>query len=334
MLLNHWYVGCIGSELQTRPIGKIICSQPMVMYRRADGSVAALRNVCPHRQAPLSMGDVDGDVLRCKYHGMAFDGGGRCTHIPSQDVIPPKAHIRAYPVIERYGFVWVWPGDPELARDDLLPSLPWREDAAWDGSVIQYFHVKAPHALMSDNLLDLSHVAFLHAGSIGFDPSRLGNDPLEVVVGPAAIRTSRVFKNTVQAPAHKAWRALEGPIDRVQVADWRPPGNVSVLVRNDNGVEQVDLRADHLITPETEGSHHYYIAMTRNFRLGDAQFSQQLDADARGVHQEDVDMAQAQHEMRQWNPGGLDMPLKADKAVSASHRILAQLAAAEVTPAG
>lgn len=114
------------------------------------------------------------------------------------------------------------------------------------------------------------------------------------------------------------------------MAQWQLPGNVNVLVRNENEEAQVDLRADHLITPETPESHHYFIALSRNFRVGDEALSRQLDGDARQVHQEDVEIAEAQQAMRRWNNGARDMALKADLAVNIAHRILATFAA----PAG
>lgn len=329
VLTNRWYVACPGSELDMPPVAKIICGQPVVLFRNAQGKAAIISNVCPHRKAPLSMGNVHDGILTCKYHGMAFNESGHCVHIPSQSAIPPKAHIRSYPAMERYGFVWIWPGNPALKDDHPLPDLPWREDPLWNSSLIQYFHVRSSHSLMSDNLLDLSHVAFLHAGSIGFEPNQLENDPLEVSISDTSIRTSRVFKNTTQAPAHRSWRRLQEPINRVQVAVWTPPGNVSVLSRNENSEDSVDLRADHFITPETSSTHHYYIALARNFRVDDEALSAQLDTDARRVHQEDVEIAEAQEAMRALTPDIPEMALKADKGITASHRILDALAEAE-----
>lgn len=326
MLKNYWYAACVSSELQVgQVLGRLICGQPVALYRTASGAAAAVHNICPHRQAPLSMGAVVGEGLQCRYHGMEFNASGRCVHIPSQDVIPPKAHIRAYAALERYGFLWLWMGAVELAKPELIPQFSWREESGWNSDLVQYFHVKAPAQMMSDNLLDLSHVAFLHASSIGFDPKRLENDPLQVQIGERTVTTSRTFKNTLQAPAHKAWRELAEPIDRVQQAQWSAPSVVSVLVRNENGVEQVDLRADHLITPETDSSHHYFVALSRNFRVQDPGFTQALDRDTRRVHLEDVEIAEAQQEIRRWNGGAVDMALQADKAVNASHRILKRL---------
>ena len=329
MLKNFWYVACTSLELENHPLARIICNEPVVIFRQADTLPAALKNVCPHRQAPLSMGQVSGDTLQCVYHGITFNGKGRCVHIPSQDIIPPRAHIRSYPTQERYGLIWVFPGDPALADSTPLPHRPWRETEGWDTKVIQYFHVKANAGLMADNLLDLSHVAFLHASSIGFDPRRLEQDPLEITVENHRICSSRFFENTQQAPAHRAWQPLESPVNRTQLAEWTPPGNVSVLVRNENDSTRIDLRADHFITPETDHSHHYFVALSRNFRIDDDAFSSQLDADTRRVHLEDVAIAEAQQSMKPWTANEPPMPLKADKAVSAAHRILASLTLAE-----
>lgn len=328
-LRNSWYVACRSTDLVDKPLGRVICDEPVCLYRLASGEPAIISNVCPHRKAPLSMGYVEGDLLRCRYHGMGFNREGRCVHIPSQDTIPSKAHIRSFKTLERYGLVWIWPGDQALSDESLLPDLPWRLNSAWNVDLIQYFHVKAPHRMMSDNLLDLSHVAFLHADSIGFDPRRLENDPLEVTIETRSIKTRRVFRNTHQALAHKAWQQLQEPIDRIQEAEWTPPGNVSVLVRNQNSEATVDLRADHFITPEMANTHHYYVALARNFRIDDATLSLQLDDDARRVHQEDVEIAEAQKTMAEIAPDVPEMALRADKGVTASHRILAALAAAE-----
>ncbi|TAL75599.1 MAG: aromatic ring-hydroxylating dioxygenase subunit alpha [Burkholderiaceae bacterium] len=329
MLKNYWYVACTSEMLGAKPLGRVICNEPVVIFRQKDGTAAILRNVCPHRQAPLSMGTVHDNALRCAYHGMEFSATGQCIHIPSQDVIPPKAHVRSYPTCERYGFVWIWPGAPELATSAVPPQMPWREDKTWNASIVQYFHVKGSHMLMNDNLLDLSHVAFLHANSIGFDSSRLDNDPLEVVVEDHYIRTQRLFRNTIQAPAHKAWQPLTEPVDRTQRAEWHPPCTVNILARNENTDAQVDLRADHLITPETDETHHYYVAISRNFRIDDVDLTHKLDADARRVHMEDLEIAEAQQSMKPWTHGTPDMALKADKAVTASHRILERLEQAQ-----
>lgn len=328
IITNRWYVLCSGDELTERPLGRVVGSQPLVVYRTADGTPNVMFDLCPHRRAPLSMGRVEGDALRCAYHGMLFDRSGKCVEIPSQDVIPPRARVETFPVVERYGFVWVWIGDAERVDESLLPVMPWRDDESWDRTVVQYFHVDASHKLMNDNLLDLSHVAFLHSGSIGFDPSNLGADPLTVDVQEEAIRCQRYLPDVEQAPAHRAWSPMPGRVNRTQVKEWFAPSVISVLSRNEDENTCIELRADHFLTPESETTHHYYIAVSRNFRVGEEEFSRQLDADTRVVHGEDVEMVEAQQRMVQWTPGRRDMGLKADVAVLAAQKILARLASA------
>ena len=319
---NQWYVFCSLQELSARqPLGKTVCGLPMVAFRGEDGKAGIMLDLCPHRRAPLSMGKVEGNTLRCIYHGMQFNAQGQCLHIPSQSMIPNKAHVRSFPVLERYGFLWVWPG--EGAGDaSLMPSLPWRESPDWNSGLIQYFHVKASYLYMNDNLLDLSHVAFLHESSIGFDPDLLTEDPLTINITPDQVVSTRRFENVEQAPAHREWFAFPGRVTRLQEAAWSLPARIAVLVRNAADGKEVDLRADHLLTPETETSHHYYIALSRNFRIDDDALSQRLNEGALRVHQEDVDIAEAQQRMALAVPEARDLPLMADRGMQAAHRIM------------
>jgi len=122
-LRNRWYVAAWDSEVGRSPLGRTLCGEPIVLYRRLDGSIVALRDACPHRLAPLSKGVVEGDNLRCGYHGMMFDGAGRCVEIPSQERTPENFAVAAvYPVIERYRFVWVWIGAPERRTRPCCPT--------------------------------------------------------------------------------------------------------------------------------------------------------------------------------------------------------------------
>ena len=93
-LKNRWYVACLSEELTDRPLGRKILGEPVVLYRKADGTAAALEDRCCHRQAALSLGEIEGDNLRCGYHGLLFDGTGACIEVPSQKAIPPGAQVR------------------------------------------------------------------------------------------------------------------------------------------------------------------------------------------------------------------------------------------------
>jgi phenylpropionate dioxygenase-like ring-hydroxylating dioxygenase large terminal subunit len=124
-LRNSWYVAAWNHELiDGRKLARTILERPVVIYRGASGKVVALDDRCCHRAAPLSMGRIEGDDIRCMYHGMKFEPGGKCIQIPGQDIIPPKLGVRSYPIVERYNLIWIWMGDVEKADPDLIVDYP------------------------------------------------------------------------------------------------------------------------------------------------------------------------------------------------------------------
>ena len=107
-LKNYWYVAAIDHEVSRTPMRRIICNEPVVIYRTEDGMPVALEDRCAHRHLPLSMGKLKGDILECLYHGLCFDRTGACIKVPGQETIPPSARVRAYPMVERYHWLWIW----------------------------------------------------------------------------------------------------------------------------------------------------------------------------------------------------------------------------------
>lgn len=162
---NDWYVACLESEPdEGGPVAVCILDERMVIWR-AGNEIVALEDRCIHRAAALSLGRCEGANLRCMYHGLLFDGAGVVVEIPGQDVIPPNAKVRTYPVATRHGWVWVWMGDPAKADTDLLPGLfpgVSFDDFVTGSGALDF---DAGSRLISENLLDFSHVAFVHADS-------------------------------------------------------------------------------------------------------------------------------------------------------------------------
>ncbi len=329
ILYDFWYVGAVASEVGRTPLARVICGMPIVFYRTEAGDPVALRDLCSHRRAPLSMGRAVGDTIECPYHGLLFDPNGRCVHIPSQDVIPAQAHIRAYPVQERQGLIWVWPGEPAMADPETIPDLPWRESPEWNSETIYYYHVHASHILMTDNLLDLGHVAFIHSGTIGFDASRLKDDPLVTQVSGDQVVNTRVMSDVKPSANVQRWGNFPGLIERSSVSTWSPPCNTSIQFRNRDQATNVELRIDHLITPESDDTHHYWVSVCRNFRIDDAALTRQVHVDNDAVHQEDLAIVEAQQRMISVSGKYADMPIKQDRGLIAAHRIMDRLAAAE-----
>lgn len=159
---NLWYVAAWTSELAYgQVIGRRIIGDPVALYRKTDGQAVAVADRCAHRHAALSLGRVEGDDLRCMYHGLKFSADGKCVHIPGTDALPPNTNIRAYPVAERDGWIWVWMGDPARADLSLLAAAwgPEHPDFAMRTGAIDY---EAHYELINDNLCDLSHLDFTH----------------------------------------------------------------------------------------------------------------------------------------------------------------------------
>ena len=123
--LNQWYVAALGWELEDKPLGRTLLNHPVVLFRKSDGTVAALEDRCCHRALPLSNGTLEASGIRCGYHGLLFDDAGRCVEIPGQDKIPSKAKVPAYHVREQDQIVWIWFGSaaqPEL--NSLAAAAP------------------------------------------------------------------------------------------------------------------------------------------------------------------------------------------------------------------
>src|SRR6516165_9360698 len=183
-LRNYWYVAAYDHEIGRCPLGRIILGEPIVFYRLEDGTPVALEDRCAHRHLPLSMGTLVGDVLQCHYHGLRYDKTGTCVRVPGQDTIPRSARVKNYPVVERYHWLWIWMGDPALADPDKITDFHWFDDPNW-GAKGEYLHVKGNWQLVVDNLLDLTHLAFVHGTTIG-NPALVNQAQVKVQRAAAA----------------------------------------------------------------------------------------------------------------------------------------------------
>src|SRR5271155_3548384 len=119
---NNWYVAAFASHLAQKPVARMICGKPVVLFRTADGAAVALEDRCIHRGAPLSLGECERGNIRCPYHGLEFDGSGRCVVIPGQARIPEAAAVASYRLIERDALLWIWAGEQDKADPSLIPA--------------------------------------------------------------------------------------------------------------------------------------------------------------------------------------------------------------------
>ncbi|GFE75015.1 aromatic ring-hydroxylating dioxygenase subunit alpha [Novosphingobium sp. TCA1] len=335
---NAWYVACTPDEIEGKPLGRKICGESMVFFRGEDGVVAALEDFCPHRGAPLSLGFLREGKLVCGYHGLAMGCSGRAIEMPGQRVkdFPP---IRAFPVIERYGFVWVWPGDAELASPDQLHHLEWAESDEWayGGGL---FHIACDYRLMIDNLMDLTHETYVHASSIG--QKEIDEAPVKTRSGSDEIVTSR-FMDGVGAPPfwQMALRSAglpdDGIVDRWQICRFSLPSHVmievGVALQGKGGYDAADdVKASSIvvdfITPETPTSHHYFWGMARRFAVTDEAVTDSIRAGQHRIFSEDLEMLERQQENLLRHPerrllklnidaGGVRSRMMIDRAIAA-----------------
>lgn len=279
-LRNAWYMAMWAKDLGEKPVARTLLDDKMVLFRKSTGEIGAVQDRCCHRAAPLSLGWVENDALVCGYHGMAFDENGACVRIPGQDKIPSSARIRGYPVIQRWNAVWIWMGDPEAADPDQIPTLPWLDSPDWS-TTPGYIHLKSNYQLLIDNLLDLTHVSYVHRNTIAGDP-REAVTPVQTERGERSVHTGRWMIDFAPAPLFQRAGNFTGNVDRWQWVTWTAPSTVYIDVGSaatGTGAPEGDrsqgfsIWSNHLMTPETETTTHYHFGFSRNFCLNDTEMA-------------------------------------------------------------
>ena len=264
-LFDAWYATVWSADLQDKPVPRLMLGTRVVIFRGANGEVAALEDRCAHRLVPLSCGKVAANNVECAYHGLQFDATGRCVANP-HGPIPSAARVRSFVAREQHGMVWVWLGDPALADAGKIPDLAFVDDDALNAARIRgYMHTRAAYTLMSDNILDLGHIEFLHRSTLGSDAVRRA--PTTVREEGDAIFVERLIENEVLPEFMSAEYGCIGvPIRRLLSVRWNAPANlmitISVTPMAGDGATQNNYSC-HLMTPETATTCHYFWANTR-----------------------------------------------------------------------
>lgn len=334
-LKNTWYVAAMAQEIDDKPLGRTICDERIVFYRGPDNVVAALEDFCPHRGAPLSLGRVIEGKLVCGYHGLEMGCQGKTVSMPGQNVARFPS-IRSYPVVERYGFIWVWPGDAGRADPATVPHQEWFDNPAWayGGGL---YHIGCNYQLMVDNLMDLTHETYVHASSIG--QKEIDETPCQTTVSGTEVVTSR-FMNGIQAPPF--WRAAlrgnhlsdDGPVDRWQICRFNPPSNVMIEVgvahAGHGGYDAPDDRKVYsvvidFITPENENSIWYFWGMARKFNPSDRALTATIREGQGKIFGEDLEMLELQQKNLNKYPDRRLMTLNIDAGGAHARKVIDKL---------
>lgn len=307
-LRNAWYAGAWSHEIEGETLlARRLLGDPVVFFRKADGGVAALRDRCSHRYAPLSIGRKEGDCLRCMYHGLVFDADGNCVEEPGRARPGANLGVRAYPVVERWKLVWIWMGEIELADPDLIPDCHYQDDPDW-ASTPEYIHYEADYRLILDNLMDFSHLTFVHANTLGGSANIAATKP-KIEQFDGGVRMTRWYPNEPDiAPYLRGFETFRGPVDRWHVYELTIAGNVFNM---DSGSapagtgapeghrvpEAMQFHATQIVTPEDEGNSHFFWTYAHNFNTHDAAFTRKLAARILEGFVEDKTMIEAQQKV-------------------------------------
>jgi phenylpropionate dioxygenase-like ring-hydroxylating dioxygenase large terminal subunit len=323
-LKNTWYVAAWSHEVPPGGmLSRTITQVPLLFWRTASGKVVALVDRCCHRAAPLSMGRLEGDNVRCMYHGLLFDPSGRCIEIPSQEFIPPAAKVTAYPVVEKFKWLWVWMGDPALADASLIPDTHYLDDPAWRGTP-GYMHYDANYLLITDNLLDFSHLSYVHETTLGGSAKYAGIRP-KITNTPRSVRVERWLTDDKPAPFLKALKTWPGNVDRWNIYDVYLPG---VLLMDSGSAptgtgapegKRVDAAlffGCQAVTPETSKTSHYFFQQSHGFALDDSSVTENLKNSVLAGFMEDKEIILAQQRILDLNPDAPMLGMRMDVALS------------------
>jgi len=330
---KEWYVVAFGEELQRSLLKRTVLGQRLVLFRTLAGVPVALDDRCAHRSFPLSAGTLEGDTVVCGYHGLRYDVAGDCIQVPSQKTCPKGIGVRAFPLVERGPFVWVWLSEsaPDLSR---IPATPWLDGAQWTSSR-GYFHLPANYVSLHENLLDLTHLSFVHARSFGTPDYAAA--PYETSLEEGRYRITRTVVPTRLPPVWAKPTGLEhDAAARIATSEFVSPGLHVVTASFYDCRQPAQQRAEfqiktcHVPTPETHHSTHYFIVHSRDFALADAGVTGFMHDELFRAFEEDV-VALTRLEEVLANPGApfYEMSIGSDAPSVAMRRYLLRRALEE-----
>ena len=332
-LYNCWYAAAWTSEIDDgKPFSRTLLEKPIVIYKNESGVYVALDNRCCHRSAPLSMGRIEGDCLRCMYHGMKYDPSGQCVEIPGQAKISSNHRVHSYPLVDRGGMLWIWMGEAHKANSDDIPHFEPLDDPQWCGLPNRcYLHYDANWMLIVDNLADFSHLAFVHTSTLGGSEDYATESAQQVDKLDNGFEFERWHRGSEQPPYLQ--KITPWPVDRIvdrrNFVRMYTPG--IFLMDTQFGPEGWDQEAQQpellefrncqYMTPETRSSSHFFWEYLRNFRKGDNEAGETLKAAMFDGFFEDKVIIEAQQQLLEAHGDFQPRGLASDNALAQFRRV-------------
>ena len=334
---NAWYVASWSHDLVAgKPSAMTILNEPLVMYRTASGSVVVMEDRCVHRLAPLSLGRCEGDKLRCMYHGLLFNPDGTVAEIPGQEKVPPQARVRTYPAVDRHSWIWVWMGDPEKADESLIPPAVGLDDPNY---ILGYGQLdyEAEARLINDNLLDFSHLSYVHAESFE-SGAEFADTPAKIKPLERGISYERWSEATY---GQSAARRTTEPMDNYMGYDFLIPGillmqsgvfPLGTAKASDYGppdMEEGRMRSftSQAVTPMTDKTSRYFFSWGPHVKDGTEAQRDNMMKLAGMAFGEDKVMIEAQQRILDQTQAPVVMPTAHDRGVTMFNRQVERLAA-------
>jgi len=339
-LKNTWYVGAWAHEV---PAGKLftrtLLGVPVLFWRDSQDQVVAVRDRCPHRGAPLSKGRLEADGVRCMYHGMKFDSQGDCIEIPGQERMPPGACVERFKVVQRHNWLWIWMGDEALADEDLIPNAYWLDSAQWR-YIPDYMHYQVDYLLIADNLLDFSHLPFVHEKTLGGNSLDYAALRPEIERIDNGLKVSRWHMDAPPAPFVTNITHWTDNVDRWNIYDFLVPGVLLMDsgsapagsgAREGNRDKAVEFRSAQALTPETATTTHYFFSQAHNFSLDDRTVTEKLHGTLVAGFKEDWEIIHAQAATLALDPDFKMTPLNVDSALGYFRALMAKRISSETS---
>lgn len=332
---NAWYVAAWSQDLLAeKPFAITILGQPLVIWRTASGALHALEDRCVHRMAPLSLGRCEGEKLRCMYHGLLFGSDGKVVEIPGQDLIPANARVKNYAVVERHSWVWLWMGDAENADPSLIPPAVGYDNPDYILGHGQLDYV-AEARLINDNLLDFSHLTYVHANSFQSGPE-FAQTPPRITPLERGVRVER----WITGQPGTSLRATDVPVDTWQSYDFLVPGILLMWSAQypagtaeklghqapdkEDAVSGLNFTSQ-AVTPMTEKTARYFFSWGPHCRHGDEARRDAMMNLAAMAFAEDKVMIEAQQQVIDQSPDARIMPTTHDRSVTLFNRLVKKL---------